>query len=49
VVVQPVVTVHAEVQAIPEPTTWAMMILGFGAVGAVARRRRAGRRSGLAS
>jgi len=26
---------------VPEPATWAMMILGFGAVGAVTRRRRA--------
>jgi hypothetical protein len=29
------------VSAIPEPTTWALMILGFGAIGAAARRRRA--------
>ncbi|ODT89006.1 MAG: hypothetical protein ABS78_05265 [Phenylobacterium sp. SCN 70-31] len=28
------------VGAIPEPGTWAMMIVGFGAVGAVLRRRR---------
>lgn len=28
------------IAAVPEPSTWAMMILGFGAVGAVARRRR---------
>jgi hypothetical protein len=27
--------------AIPEPATWAMMILGLGAVGSVIRRRRA--------
>jgi len=26
--------------AVPEPATWAMMILGFGAVGSVIRRRR---------
>src|SRR5205085_709166 len=26
---------------VPEPATWAMMILGFGAAGAVLRRRRA--------
>jgi hypothetical protein len=25
---------------VPEPETWAMLILGFGLVGAVARRRR---------
>ena len=29
--------------AIPEPGTWAMMLLGFGAVGFAMRRRRAGR------
>ena len=28
------------VSAIPEPSTWAMMILGFGAVGVAMRRRR---------
>ena len=26
--------------AVPEPATWAMMILGFGLMGTVARRRR---------
>ena len=28
------------VSAVPEPTTWALMILGFGAIGATLRRRR---------
>ena len=27
-------------QAVPEPGTWAMMLLGFGAVGFAMRRRR---------
>lgn len=31
------ITVNA---AVPEPSTWAMMLLGFGAIGLVARRRR---------
>ncbi|MDZ7588255.1 MAG: PEPxxWA-CTERM sorting domain-containing protein [Parasphingorhabdus sp.] len=26
--------------AVPEPATWAMMIFGFGAIGAAARKRR---------
>jgi len=30
-----------EAAAVPEPATWAMLILGFGAMGLVARRRRA--------
>jgi len=30
----------AGVGAVPEPTTWALMIMGFGAVGAMIRRRR---------
>jgi hypothetical protein len=29
-------------RAVPEPTTWALMILGFGAAGAMLRRRRHG-------
>lgn len=29
--------------AVPEPATWAMLILGFGAVGVAARRRRSSR------
>lgn len=33
--------------AVPEPSTWAMMLIGFGAVGFSARRRR--RRFGLAA
>jgi hypothetical protein len=28
------------VAAVPEPATWAMMLLGFGAMGLVIRRRR---------
>lgn len=28
------------ITAVPEPTTWAMMIVGFGGIGAVLRRRR---------
>jgi len=28
--------------AVPEPASWAMLIAGFGLVGAVLRRRRAG-------
>lgn len=30
-----------EIGVVPEPTTWAMMILGFGAAGTLLRRRRA--------
>jgi len=32
-------TFNFEVSAVPEPATWAMMIVGFGLVGAAARRR----------
>ena len=28
------------VQGVPEPTTWAMMLLGFGGIGMAVRRRR---------
>lgn len=31
--------------AVPEPRTWAMMLLGFGAIGVAARRRRAVRQT----
>ena len=34
------VTMNA-VGGVPEPATWAMMILGIGGIGAMARRRRA--------
>lgn len=34
--------------AIPEPATWAMLILGFGVIGYSARRRRAGYKIGYA-
>ncbi len=30
----------AATAAVPEPATWGMMILGFGAIGAATRRRR---------
>lgn len=29
-----------QLQAVPEPSTWAMMLLGFGAIGMATRRRR---------
>jgi len=35
-------TALAPVGVVPEPATWAMMILGFGGVGATLRRRRQG-------
>ncbi|NUS99710.1 MAG: PEP-CTERM sorting domain-containing protein [Sphingomonas sp.] len=31
---------HIDIAAVPEPATWAMMFLGFGAVGYALRRRR---------
>lgn len=34
--------------AVPEPATWAMMVLGFGFVGAAVRRRRSDQRAALA-
>jgi hypothetical protein len=34
--------------AVPEPATWAMMLLGFGAIGWHLRRRKAGHRAALA-
>jgi len=35
--------------AVPEPGTWAMLVLGFGLVGATMRRRKAyGKRATLA-
>lgn len=32
-------TVYGDVNAVPEPAAWALMIAGFGAVGAASRRR----------
>jgi hypothetical protein len=32
--------VLADVPAVPEPATWAMMLIGFGLIGFVARRAR---------
>ena len=37
------ITVPGATGGVPEPTTWAMMILGFGAMGAAMRRTRATR------
>ncbi|MBI1198516.1 MAG: PEP-CTERM sorting domain-containing protein [Phenylobacterium sp.] len=31
---------HFEVRAVPEPATWALMLAGFGGIGAVLRTRR---------
>jgi hypothetical protein len=33
-------TVEDNVAAVPEPSTWAMMILGFAGIGLIACRRR---------
>jgi len=35
--------VNFTVTAVPEPASWAMMMIGFGATGAMLRRRRAPR------
>lgn len=34
------ITVHLSVSAVPEPSTWALMIAGFGACGVMLRRQR---------
>lgn len=41
--------IRGNIPPIPEPSTWAMMLVGFGAVGAVMRRRRANYRKGRKS
>jgi hypothetical protein len=35
-----VVSGNVSISAVPEPGTWALMILGFGAVGLTMRRKR---------
>ena len=40
---------RAVVSSVPEPGTWAMMLLGFGAVGAMMRRKRPATRAALAT
>ena len=39
-------TMTAALAAVPEPATWAMMIVGLGATGAMLRRRKASRQGG---
>ena len=41
-------TGQAQVAAVPEPSTWAMMLLGFGGIG-IAMRKRRGNRNPLAA
>jgi len=43
------VTATPPVNPIPEPATWAMMIIGFGAIGMAARRRRPGQAVAIAA
>lgn len=38
---QSVASLYRFAAAVPEPMTWAMMIIGFGAAGQILRRRRA--------
>jgi hypothetical protein len=40
-------SIHDDPAAAPEPATWVMMFLGFGLIGAVMRRKRAGCPRGL--
>jgi hypothetical protein len=37
-----VTNIRYDVSSVPEPATWAMMLLGFGAIGVTMRRRRRG-------
>jgi hypothetical protein len=40
--------ISANIQAVPEPATWAMMLIGFGGIGLAMRRRRPSRLAQLA-
>jgi len=40
VILENIYTSTADVPAVPEPATWLMMLIGFGAIGSVVRRRR---------